>query len=139
MNLTIEEIEAKYFDIPSKEDVSYLVWRVYTLRKKLICQFTVEDLRIMIGQNQCLKYLIPRAIEILDKDLFVSGDYYPGDLLFVVLKSDIQYWLNNPVERNSVERLVSRIKQKMEIITLTNENKSKLIKATEEFLSLQIL
>ena len=44
---------------------SRLVVTCYSLRKKQIKDFEIEDLRIMIGQNFGLNYLIPIAIEEL--------------------------------------------------------------------------
>ena len=49
---------------------------------KAIARFRpFEDLRIMIGQRLGLSYLVPKAIDILEHDPLVEGDYYPGDLL----------------------------------------------------------
>ena len=55
-------------------------------------EFEIEDFRIMIGQNIGLKYLIPLALEILNNNILSEGDYYEGDLLLNVLKSDENYW-----------------------------------------------
>ena len=58
-------------------------------------KFTVEDLRLMIGQKFSLQYLIPLAIEQLQRDIFVEGNLYPGDLLTYVLSVDTKFWLAN--------------------------------------------
>lgn len=62
------------------------------LRQKPLNNFGTEDLRLMIGQNLGLTYLIPLAIEILQKDILAEGDYYEGDLLINVLRSNKAYW-----------------------------------------------
>ena len=56
---TIEKLESDYRG-DSDEYYSGLVKTCHTLRKKPLKDFTVEDLRIMIGQNIGLKYLIDR-------------------------------------------------------------------------------
>ena len=64
-------------------------------RKKVLNDFTVEDLRIMTGQNIGLDYLVPLAIGVLSDDLFAEGDYYEGDLLKNVLNIAPRFWTNN--------------------------------------------
>ena len=46
----------------------------------------VEDLRIMIGQEIGLDYLIPVAVAELEREPLAEGDYYPGDLLANVIR-----------------------------------------------------
>jgi len=41
-------------------------------RKKVLNDFTVEDLGIMTGQNIGLDYLVPLAIGVLSDDLFAK-------------------------------------------------------------------
>ena len=87
---TLEILENKVWEKPDYE--SYLVTTCYELRKKQLKEFEIEDFRIMIGQNIGLKYLIPLALEILNNNILSEGDYYEGDLLLNVLKSDENYW-----------------------------------------------
>ncbi|NNJ55824.1 MAG: hypothetical protein HKP14_06815 [Bacteroidia bacterium] len=76
------------------KDESYLVTTCHKLRKKQLANFDSEDLRIMIGQNIGLKYLIPMALDTLNKNILAEGDFYEGDLLSSVLTSDSKYWKN---------------------------------------------
>lgn len=89
-NLTLEQLEGRK---PSKAEFeSALVTRCYELYHRPLAEFTVEDLRLMIGQEFGLPFLIPLAIEKLESDPFVSGDYYPGDLLVAVLRVSNDFW-----------------------------------------------
>lgn len=74
---------------------SPLVKTVHKLRTLPLNEYRIEDLRIMIGQNIGLNFLIPLAIEQLNVNLFAEGDYYEGDLLQVVLSSNKEYWINH--------------------------------------------
>jgi hypothetical protein len=74
---------------------SHLVSRTQTLRKIPLDKFTTEDLRIMIGQEIGLDYLIPLALEVLTKDLWAEGDFFEGDLLKNVLVVKTDFWNNN--------------------------------------------
>lgn len=72
-----------------------MVKRCLELCKVPLDKFTVEDLRLMIGQEFSLQYLIPLAIEQLQTNIFAEGDYYPGDLLNNVLSVDVKFWTAN--------------------------------------------
>jgi hypothetical protein len=60
---TLENLENDYWGNPNYD--SYLVRRCHELRKIPLENFSVEDLRIMIGQQISLDYLIPLALEVL--------------------------------------------------------------------------
>jgi len=90
MAKTLESLEKDYWGAPTYD--SYLVKTCHKLRKKQLQDFEVEDLRIMIGQNIGLKYLIPLAIKILQDNILAEGDFYEGDLLKAVLTSEPDYW-----------------------------------------------
>ncbi len=68
----------------------------------------MEDLRIMIGQGIGLPWLVPLAIERLQADPLVEGDYYPGDLLGSVLGIEPRFWRDHPELRAAVESIVRR-------------------------------
>ncbi|WP_210463375.1 contact-dependent growth inhibition system immunity protein [Rufibacter roseolus] len=89
---TLESLEKKIWPSLDPEESTYLIRTCSSLRKKPLQDFTTEDLRIMIGQNIGLKYLIPIAIETLESNILAEGDYFEGDLLQSVLKSDKRYW-----------------------------------------------
>ena len=50
----------------------------------------------MIGQSFGLPFLVPLAVEELEKDRLVEGDFYPGDLLENVLTIKPQSWKERP-------------------------------------------
>lgn len=87
---TIEALEKDYWGEPDYD--SHLVTTCYKLRKKLLKDFDTEDLRIMIGQNIGLLYLITLALEVLDDNILADGDFYKGDLLKAVLTSKPEFW-----------------------------------------------
>jgi len=71
-----------------------MIKRCLELRLVPLDEFTIDDLRLMIGQAFVLPYLVPLALEHLRSDVFVEG-LYPGDLLETVLKIDQKFWLEN--------------------------------------------
>ncbi|WP_018343616.1 contact-dependent growth inhibition system immunity protein [Cytophaga aurantiaca] len=74
---------------------SRLILRLNQLRDIPLNTFTTEDLRIMIGQQMSLPYLIPLSIETLSINLFAEGDLFEGDLLKNVLSIETKFWNNN--------------------------------------------
>lgn len=41
----------------------------------------------MFGQRESASVLLPRALDVLERNPLAEGDYYPGDLLVAVLKT----------------------------------------------------
>lgn len=78
-HMTLEQLEKDVWPEPGFQ--SNLTMTCYELRKKELSKFTVEDLRIMLGQSIGAKYLLPMAIKILKENPFAEGDFYEGDLL----------------------------------------------------------
>ena len=126
-NKTLENLEKRNVDKPNCD--GYLVRRCIELYKIPLEEFTTEDLRIMIGQQIGLVYLIPLAIDILKQDLFAEGDYFEGDLLKNVLLIDTIFWDNNEEYWQTLNELIKDrrheiIEAKFEIINFDN-SKSK--------------
>jgi hypothetical protein len=88
---TIEEIEGVRQPEPGSHATT-LVQRCAALRRKPLTQFTNEDLRIMLGQQIAVPILLPRAVSVLADDPLAEGDYYPGDLLYTVLRLPEHEW-----------------------------------------------
>lgn len=86
---------------------SHLVIKTSLLRKIPLNEFSVEDLRIMIGQNFGLPYLVSLTIEKLTEDVLAEGDLYPGDLLVAVTKIDTRFWIGNPKCKEQIEAIIA--------------------------------
>lgn len=91
---SLQQLEQRVWDEPSFD--SYLVKTCHRLWQKPLADFTTEDLRMMIGQAIGLRWLVPLALEKLAADPFIEGDFFPGDLLFAVLRVEDTFWANHP-------------------------------------------
>ena len=118
-NKTIEQLENDFWGPP--EYHSHLVTTCHRLRKKPIKDFNIEDLRIMIGQNIGLEYLVPKAIDALKENLLVSGDLFDGDLLLSVLRVEESYWDENPSHKDQLIQIVNKDLHRIEK-EITNRN-----------------
>lgn len=90
---TLEVLEGDIWEEP--EFKSHLVTTCHQLRKTPLKNLTAENLRMLIGQEIGLVYVIPLAIDILENQLLVSGDMYEGDLLCSLSGVGSQFWDSN--------------------------------------------
>ena len=72
---TLEQLDCQQWGEPNFD--SWLIKRARELRKIPLNKFTVEDLRLMIGQGFSPEYLVPIALDVLKEDILAEGDYYP--------------------------------------------------------------
>ena len=92
---------------------SHLTSTIHQLRKKVLNDYTVEDIRITIGQQMGLPYLVLLAIDVLKENISAEGDLYEGDLLAAVLKINAKFWKDNSEYWNTVNSLIKTKKQKV--------------------------
>ncbi len=100
---------------PAPPDATPLIKRCHQLRTKPLKDFTVEDLRIMIGQQIALNRLVPLALDRLQRDPLVEGDYYPGDLLASVLRADAAVWEWSPDLTVEMRKLAESLRERTEL------------------------
>lgn len=105
---TIEQLERDVWPDPGPE-ATPLVRRCTELRRKPLAEFTVEDLRIMLGQEIGVPALLPLAVQVLLRDPLAEGDYYPGDLLTNVLRLPDSAWSGLRPERKRLESVLAEL------------------------------
>jgi len=103
---TIEQLERTVWGEPALH--SHLVTECHRLRKVRLKDFTVEHLRIMLGQNVGVEFLLPIAIDELIKNPLVSGDFYDGDLLSSVLRIEVSFWKSHSDAWQTVKNIVEQ-------------------------------
>lgn len=106
---------------------SHLVRTCHRLRHVPLENFETGDLRIMIGQQISLFFLVPLALEKLEEDPLAEGNYYPGDLLKVVLEVPAKFWDLHTDMRDSLRRIVVKTKK---LLVSLEEDDARLIRET---------
>ena len=91
INRSLEELEAG----PASNKRGSMISRSSKLRQTRLKDLTTEELRIMIVQNRSLKFLVPLAIDRLQKDPFLKGDHYAGDLTNALLTIEKKFWITD--------------------------------------------
>ena len=91
---SIEQLEGDYW-----AEIKFptgLVERCYRFRQIPVKDLSVEQIRVLLGQDIGVPYLLGKALQILEKDILADGDFYPGDLLNAVLNVNKIYWQEKP-------------------------------------------
>lgn len=128
---TLETLENSIWAKPEFD--SNLVITCHQLRKKQLKNFKIEDLRIMIGQNISLQFLIPLAIEELNNNILAKGNFYEGDLLKMVLTSDVRYWKNEKSNWKILCNLFTKNETKIRNFCYENDCKNEWLIDFENF------
>ncbi|WP_342086199.1 contact-dependent growth inhibition system immunity protein [Dyadobacter sp. OTU695] len=103
------------------------------LLKKNVDDFSVEDIRFMIGQRTALEILLPRAIELLNENIIAEGDLFEGDLLLSVVSLDEIFWSRNIRWYNQISELINKSLTDVELIPLSKV----VLKGVNHFLGLR--
>jgi hypothetical protein len=91
---TLTTLENKDWDPPTTD--SHLVTESHRLRHVPLKDLTIEDLRLLIGQEIGLPFLVPLALDRLSDNPWAEGNMYPGDLLKAVVTVPPNFWQENP-------------------------------------------
>jgi len=129
--MTLEELENDFWGEPKFS--SSLVKSCHALRKKKLNEFSPNDLRIMIGQNIGLEYLIPLAITALAEEIMLEATFFEGDLLSNLLRSSKEYWQENANNKKLVDELLLDNKFLIENFNSPPNVKQELLSLIEKF------
>ena len=100
---------------PAPPDATPLTTRCHELRTKPLRDFTVEDLRIMIGEQVALNHLVWAALDRLRSASLVEDDDYPADLLASALRVDSAYWERSPDYDLELHNLAEGARERFEL------------------------
>jgi len=108
---------------------SHVTTEVHRLRDVPLSQLTTEDLRLLVGQEIGLHYVVPIAIERVEQQPLTNGDFYRGDLLVTLLRLPAAFWQHRrdwhrrveQVARSVVEHLSSMSHEKQQKCAATWE------------------
>jgi len=103
---TLTELEGNDWGEPPYP--SYLITTVYAVRKKPIGSLCNEELRVAIGQEMGLRFLLPVALDRLSEEPLSQGHLYPGDLFRSVIGLPSDVWLEEPDLWNRAKEIGDR-------------------------------
>lgn len=121
-NKSVAQLEN--IDFSGSDFNSYVVKKSTEAVKKPIEKLSGEEIRLLIGQKIGLKYLIPIAIDIIEKNPLIEITFFEGDLLLELLRLSAEDWQNNNWDFIRFAKIVS---ENLETIKSCNEIPDKLI------------
>ncbi|MFD7987203.1 contact-dependent growth inhibition system immunity protein [Kitasatospora indigofera] len=92
---SVEELEGDRWPAPPGGGTR-LTATVHELRGRPIGGLTVEDMRLLIGQDVGLAHLLPLVVEVLRADPMAAGGMYEVDLPAAVLTRSAEVWRGSP-------------------------------------------
>lgn len=95
-------INEKWQDEEPRVDASYPVRHMFELYQTKLSNFTVEDVRFLIGQKTALEQMVPLSLYVLDDNILASGDFYDGDLLQALLSVPEDYWDKHTIQTQTL-------------------------------------
>lgn len=126
-DISIEQIEHDEWAMPdpNKDCVSGLILKVHALRRKPLSDFTIEDIRLAIGQKLALSITLPMALEALANDILAEGDMYEGDLLNSVLNLSSEYWDEHAAHKETFIQILQKQETTISRSDITSSIKEK--------------
>jgi len=105
---TLEQLEGDDWGEPRFP--SYVVTTCHRIRRKPLRELSIEELRLALGQQMGVRFLLPMAVERLQSDPLASGDMYQGALLQKVLTAAESGCFDEAVLRD-LDHLVDRFEE----------------------------
>ena len=109
---SIEALEKRGYGDPTTAPTP-LVRKCLEYVKLPVSELSVEQLRLLIGQEIGLSYLIPLALTVLETNIVAEGDMYPGDLLKNVTVVNASFWKNTPEQYARLVALMKKGKRRL--------------------------
>lgn len=119
-DFSIEQLERNVWP-PENDYASTLIRRCHEYRRIPVGQLDAEQIRLLIGQQIGVPYLLPRAMAILAEDILAEGDFYPGDLLSAVIHLPDEAWTGQTEAREALMKLLQNRKAVWENADLSHD------------------
>lgn len=108
---TLRELEGSAWADPDYP--SPMVQRIRALGGVPIRDFTNEDLRLVIGQQRGLRYLVPLALERLEQNPLAEGHLYRSDLLMALTHITDEFWQDRSEWRERLRSVLERALERL--------------------------
>jgi len=88
---------------------SYLVRRMHEIRKLPLAELTNDDIAMLIRQQSSLDYIVPLALDKLQKDVLAYGDSScEGAIMDAVVQIRADFWKANKDYWSSIRDLLEK-------------------------------
>jgi hypothetical protein len=88
---SLQELEGADWGDPTTAETP-IIGRVLALRRKPLEDLSNGEVRLAVDQKVGFPFILELAIERLEPNPLVEGDYYPGDVLAELVRLDQREW-----------------------------------------------
>lgn len=127
---TLEDLEGTRLAPPY---ASPMVARIAAARRVPVSLLTAGQLRLLLGQGEGVRYLLPIAVTALEREPLIEADNYPGDLLLAVLRQSPASWQPHSDLRDRVGVIANRALNGLGAAELTDAIRAELWFTIEQF------
>jgi hypothetical protein len=89
-------------------------------------------LRLLIGQDIGLPYLIPLALKVLVDNPLVEGDLYEADLMLSVLRVPASFWASDMRSKRALKTILASLRARFHIEANIRKNRN-MLRAIADF------
>ena len=83
---------------------------------------SVDQVRLLVGQQIGLEFVMPRALYELSKNPLVDASYYQGDLLNACLSVDREFWMEHEGHWYDLNTIFEALRETMKDIEKQSES-----------------
>jgi hypothetical protein len=110
LDRSLDELEGRRSESPESA-ITPMIGRIYVAQAKPLGQLEPGEVRLLLGQQDGLPWIIPLALRFLEEDPLVCGTFYDGDLLEQVLRNE-QIWQANPGVIPALRAAIEKVEQR---------------------------
>ena len=104
---SIEELTGYYWCAPEFE--SNVVLKSHAMRRKPLAELTLDDIRTGVMQQIVVSYLVPLALEVVEKDPYAESQAFPAEVTVALLNIPIEFWIAHKDLRNRLQCVYERV------------------------------
>ncbi len=104
---SIEELSGYYWFAPEFE--SNVVLKSHAMRRKPLAELTRDDIRMGVMQQIGVSYLVPVALEVVERDPYAESQAFPAEITVALLNVPTEFWIAHEDLRNRLQRVYERV------------------------------
>ena len=106
---SIEQLSGYYWLAPDFE--SNVVLKSHAMRRKPLAELSLEDIRMGVMQQVGVSYLVPLALEVVEKDPYAESLNFPAEIAEVLFNIPFEYWCAHKKLQDRLQRVFERIEE----------------------------
>ena len=106
---SIEDLSGYYWLAPETD--SNVVLKSHGMRRKPLAELSLEDIRMGVIQQVGVSYLVPVALEVVERDPYAESLNFGAEITIALLDIPVEFWLTHEKLRDRLQRVYERIEE----------------------------